>query len=172
MTTSSMLLMPGVVALLGIGGGALTDQLYVLVGVFARFLYYVALALLPSSAENIAWPRLLGVSSVLLLTGPALPRSRSVATNCVPKGHQASVQASFSALQALALLLSILGNLLYAATVAHTITAVWWLCVALMASATILCGWQYVAFVLPSRAAASGEGLSKPLLALNDEEEE
>ena len=108
---------------------------------------------------------------MLLLTGPALPRSRSVATNCVPQGHQASVQASFSALQALALLLSILGNLLYAATVAHTITAVWWLCVALMASATILCAWQYVAFVLPSRAAAAGEGLSKPLLALNDEEE-
>lgn len=171
MTTASMLLMPGIVTLLGIGGGVLTDQLYVLVGVFARLLYYIALALLPSSAENVAWPRLLGISSVLLLTGPALPRSRSVATNCVPQGHQASVQASFSALQALALLLSILGNLLYAATVAHTITAVWWLCVALMASATILCAWQYVAFVLPSRAAAAGEGLSKPLLALNDEEE-
>ena len=153
---TSLLLLPAAVQLLGRLCGRReglyfwTDHFYVLLGYAARVAYYALFSVVPQHHTPETMPTLLKVSVLLFFTGPAAPRSRSIATNCVPASEHSAVQASFSALQALSLLLSTLANLLYSLTVGRgdLVVAVWWCCAGLSGMALVLSSWHYWTYIL------------------------
>jgi len=171
-TIVSLLFLPVAVGLLG--RGVWSDQFYVVLGYAARVVYYICFSLVPEGHTSKTVPTLMQISALLILTGPAAPRSRSIATNSVPPSEHSAVQASFSALQALSLLLSTLANLLYSLTVGDgfpKVAAVWWMCAGLSTLALALSSWQYFTQIWERGGREQEGSLQEPLLIDAAEEE-
>lgn len=110
----------------------MSDVHWVLLGLVGKAVFYLSY---PFATDT--W-QVFAVSAVLLLCGSVVPRAHSFCANLVAPQQQAQMQACFSALQSVSLLLSIFASLGYSQTVQTCPAAMYYVCFALVCWAVAL----------------------------------
>ena len=147
---------------------ALPSVLYYTASFQTADVHWVQLGCLGKAAFYLLYPfaastwEVFALSALFLLCGSVIPRARSICTSAVAAEEQAAVQASFSALQAVSLLLSIFASLGYSYTASTYPGAMYYACLGLVAAAAALVAavvYSPDLFVQLSRPSAAALGL-------------